>query len=34
VPLFGGTPLGIPAGFRLEGIAERAGTVELRYARA
>jgi dihydrofolate reductase len=34
VPLFGGTPLGIPADFRLEGIAERAGTVELRYARA
>lgn len=34
VPLFGGNPLGVPAGFVLEGFTERGGTVELRYRKA
>ena len=34
VPLFGGRPLDEPAGFVLEGLAERGGTVELTYGRA
>ena len=34
VPLFGGRPLPEPAGFALEGLVERGGTVELTYRRA
>lgn len=34
VPVLGGNPLRVPVDFTLEGLTERAGTVELRYARA
>lgn len=34
VPLFGGNPLAEPAGFTLEGLVERGGTVEMTYRRA
>ena len=34
VPLFGGNPLGVPAGFTLESVVERGGTVELAYRAA
>ena len=34
VPLLGGRPLPEPAGFALEGLVERGGTVELTYRRA
>ncbi|GAB4098853.1 dihydrofolate reductase family protein [Sinomonas halotolerans] len=33
VPLFGGSPLGVPAGFALEDVVQREGTVQLAYRR-